>query len=115
MAKITVQVLPTSREMEKLLQSLVDDEESDFRSALDIDVSHIDQRAQVYGVRVTAVDMSESTIHVSYEADYNVYNGCKDMDIDDSIDGVATGARTEDGWEFEEFVPPPKRTTVDEF
>ena len=37
------------------------------------------------------------------------------MDIDDSIDGVATGTRTDDGWEFEEFVPPPKRTTVDEF
>ena len=40
MDKITVQALPTSREMEKLLQSLVDDEESDFKRALDIDVSH---------------------------------------------------------------------------
>lgn len=30
MSKITVQALPTERDMEKLLQSLVDDEESDF-------------------------------------------------------------------------------------
>ena len=115
MGKITVQALPTAREMEKLLQSLVDDEESDFSGVLDLDVSHIDMRAQVYGVRITAVDLSAGSIGVSYEADYNVYNGCKDMDIDDSQDGFVTGVRTAAGWEFDEFIPPPKRDTVDEF
>ena len=115
MAKITVQALPTEREMEKLLQSLVDDEESGFSGVLDLDVSHIDRSAQVYGVRITAVDLSSASIGVSYEADYNVYNGCKDMNIDDSRDGFVTGFRTLAGWEFDEFVPPPKRDTVDEF
>lgn len=54
---------------------------------LDRDVSHIDSRAQVYGVRIIAVDLSPATIGVSFEADYNVYSGCKDMDIDDSQEG----------------------------
>jgi hypothetical protein len=115
MGKITVQALTTAREMEKLLQSLVEDEESDFSCVLDLDVSHIDRSAQVYGVRITAVDLSADSIVVSYEADYNVYNGCKDMNIDDSHDGFVTGVRTAAGWEFERFVPPPKRTTLDEF
>ena len=115
MGKIIVQALPTAREMERLFQSLVDDEESDFSGVLDLDVSHIDMRAQVYGVRITAVDMSPDSIGVSYEADYNVYNGCKDQNVDDSQDGFVTGVRTAAGWEFDEFVPPPKRTTVDEF
>lgn len=115
MGKIIVPALPTAREMEKHLQSLVEDEESKFSSVLDLDVSHIDMRAQVYGVRITAVDLEPSTIGVSYEADYNVFHGCKDQRVDDSQDGFVKGVRTAAGWEFEEFVPPPKRTTVDEF
>ena len=47
MGKITVQALTTAREMEKLLQSLVEDEESDFSCVLDLDVSQIDRSAQV--------------------------------------------------------------------
>lgn len=115
MGKITVAALPTEREMEKLFDSLANDMESNFRKALDFDVSHINQRAEVYGIRITAVDMDETSIGVSYEVDYSIYNGCKDMDIDDSENVFVTGVRTADGWAFEEFVPPPKRTTVDEF
>lgn len=115
MGKIIVPALATAREMERHLQALVDDEESAFRGALDLDVSHIDMRAQVYGVRITGVSMDGESIGVSYEADYSIYNGCKDMDVDDSEDGFVEGVRTPDGWQFEEFVPSPKRTTVDEF
>ena len=115
MVKITIPALPTSREMERHLQSLVDSEMSDFRKALDLDVSHIDGRAEVYGICITAVDFDEEKIGVSYEVDYSIYNGCKDMDVNDSQDGFVTGVRCEAGWEFEEFVPPPKRSTLDEF
>ncbi len=115
MAKITVQALPTATEMETLLQSLVDDEESDFLGVLDLDVSHVDIRAQVYGARIIDVDLSPDTIGVSYEVDYNVFNGCKDMNIDDCQEGFVVGVRSPAGWEFDEYVPPPKRDTVDEF
>lgn len=115
MGKIIIPALPTEREMERHLQSLVDDEESAFRGALHIDVSHIDRRAEIYGVRITAVDMDAATIGVSYEIDYNVFNGCKDMDVDDSDEGFVKGVRTPAGWQFEEHVPPEPRSTVDEF
>lgn len=115
MGKITVSALPTARDMEKHLNTLVKNMQSDFRRALDLDASHIDPRADVYGIRITAVDMDENSIGVSYEVDYLIYNGCKDMDVDDSIDQFVTGTRTEAGWTFDEFVPPPKRTTIEEF
>ena len=115
MGKITVPALPTTREMEGLLDSLANDMESNFSRALDLDVSHVDRRAEVDGVRITDVDMDGTSIGVSYEVDYSIYNGCKDMDIDDSEDQFVTGVRSAEGWVFEEFVPPPKRTTVDEF
>lgn len=115
MGKIIVQALPTEREMEELLQSLIDDKESDFSNVLDHDVSHIDQRAQVHAVRVTQVDINGSDIEVAYELEYSIYNGCKDMDIVDSDELHVFGELTDEGWAFDEHVPPPKRDTVEEF
>ena len=114
MSTVTVQALSTTGEMERYLQSQVSAKEA-FIFALDCDVSHVDARAQVYDVRITAVEFDESSIGVSYEVDYTIYNGCKDMDVDDSEDRFVSGQRTPAGWEFKHYVQPPKRTTVDEF
>lgn len=112
---ITVAALDTPEQMRELLDSLANDDDSDFRRALDLDISHIDQRAQAFDVRFVDVEIKGDLIHAHYEMDYNVFNGCKDMDIDDTYEGCVTGIRVEDGWAFDEFVPPPKRDTVDEF
>jgi hypothetical protein len=115
MEKIIVQALPSEREMEQLLQSLIDKRKGGFSDALDHDVSHIDQRAQVHAVRITDVDVNGSDIAVTYELDYSIYNGCKDMDIVDSEERHVFGELTEEGWVFDKHVPPPRRDTVDEF
>lgn len=115
MSKIIVLALPTARDMEKFLQSLIDDNESDFLDALDMDVSHIDQRAQVDAIRVTDVDINGSSIAVTYDLEYSIYNGCKDMDVQDAEELHVFGELTDEGWAFDKHVPPPKRTTVDEF
>lgn len=115
MSKITVAALPTAREMEKFLQSLIEDNESDFSDALDLDVSHIDQRADVHAVRVTQVNIDGTVLTLTYELDYSIYNGCKDMDIVDSEELHVFGELTEEGWAFDKHVPPPRRDTVDEF
>jgi len=115
MSKIVVPALPTEKQMERLLQSLIDDKESDFSNALDFDVSHIDQRAQVGAVRVTNVDITGALIEVTYDVEYSIYNGCEDMNVQDAEELHVFGELTSGGWEFEKHVPPPKRTTVDEF
>ena len=115
MSKIIVPALPTAREMEKLLQSLIDDNESDFSSALDMDVSHIDPVAQMDAVRITQVDINGSTIEVQYDVEYSIYKGCRDMNVQDVEELHVFGDLTDDGWAFDEHIPPPKRTTVDEF
>ena len=115
MGKIFVPALPTAMVMERYLKSRANDQKSASRGALDLDVSHIDMRAKAYGVRITDVSIDGEAIGVSYEVDYSVYNGCNDMDIDDSEEGFVEGVLTDGGWEFEEFIPPPKRTTLDEF
>ena len=112
---ITVAALDTAEQMRELLESLANDDESDFRRALDLDISHIDSRAQGTDVRFVDVQIDGDYIHAHYEMNYNVYNGCKDVDIDDAYEGCATGVRSAKGWIFQEFIPPPKRDTVNEF
>ena len=113
--RITIAALDSAEEMKELFESLANDDESDFRRALDLDISHIDPRAEAFDVRVVDVVLSDGHIHVHYELDYNVYNGCKDMDIDDTHEGCAVGVSSPAGWVFAEFVPPPRRPPVDEF
>lgn len=115
MGKIIVPALGTASEMERLLQSLIDDDESDFSDALDHDVSYIDRRAQVYSIRITDVDINGSQISVTYELEYSIYNGCKDMDVQDAVELHVFGELTDEGWAFDQHVPPPKRTTHEEF
>lgn len=113
--RITIVALDSAEEMKDLLESLANDDDSDFRLALDLDISHIDPRAQGFDIRVVDVVIAGGRIQVHYEMDYNVYNGCKDMDIDDTYEGCAVGVSAPEGWVFDEFVSPPSRTTVDEF
>ncbi len=115
MGKITVPALPTEKEMWELIQSHINDEESDFSNVLDHDVSHIDQRAQAHDVQVTEVNIEGSQIEVVYDVEYSIYNGCKDMDVQDAVERRVFGEKTAGGWTFNEHVPPPKRSTMDEF
>ena len=114
MSKIIVQALPTEAEMVELLQSLIDSR-SEFTNALDLDVSHIDWRAQVHVVQITQVGINGPYIEVSYKLEYSIYNGCKDMNVVDVEDLHVTGELTADGWAFDEHIPPPRRNTVEEF
>lgn len=113
---IKVPVFESVKETERFLQSQVDpDHPGDFVNALDRDVASIDPRAYHYATRITDVSINGDRISVSYAVDYNIYNGCRDMEIDDSIEEFTVGVRVGDCWEFEEFVPRPRRSTLDEF
>lgn len=72
MGKVIVPALPTEREMEKHLQSLLEDNESEFSNVLDCDVSTIDRRAEVHAVRIMAVSISGPQIEVPYDAEYSI-------------------------------------------
>lgn len=55
------------------------------------------------------------TIEVHYEVEYSIYKGCRDMNVQDVEELHVFGDLTDEGWAFDEHVPSPKRTTVDEF
>lgn len=118
MAIIVVPLMEVSEVQRYLERQLVEDKDGDrgaFASVLDLDLSHFDDRATLQGIRITNVEEIDGVLGVSYTVDYHVYHGCKDIDGSGEWECHVSGVRTSDGWEFEENVPIPKRTTLDEF
>jgi hypothetical protein len=86
-----------------------DDEQGEFRRALDLEVFHRDERAQVDDVTINAVEIDEDEISVSYTVHWSAHYTCSDQCHDGFEDLVAEGVRTDDGWEFAEPEPMPPR------
>ena len=97
---IIIPVLDTTKEMRELLELAANDDDSDFTWALDLDISHIDSRAQGFDVRVVDVEIAGKRINAHLEMNYNVYNGCKDIDVDDIHDAARWAMRSGDEWIF---------------
>ena len=67
---IIIPVLDTTKEMRELLELAANDDDSDFTWALDLDISHIDSRAQGFDVRVVDVEIAGKRIHAHLEMNY---------------------------------------------
>lgn len=103
------------RYLERQLQEDKDGGRGEFSRVLDLDLSHFDGRALLQEIRITDVEEIAGTLGVSYSVDYEVYHGCKGIKGSGESEGYVSGVRTSEGWQFEEDVPLPKRTTLDEF
>jgi hypothetical protein len=101
--------------LEKQLQEDKDGDRGDFALALDLDLSRFDDRATLHGIRITDVEERNGCLGVSYTVDYHVYHGCKDIDGNGEFEYYVSGVKTSEGWEFEKYIPPDRRSTLDEF
>lgn len=118
MACITVPPMDIS-EVESYLQGQLhedkDGDRGEFIRVLDLDLSHIDDRATLEGIRITCVEEVGDKLIISYAVDYHVHHGCRDIDGSGAWESLVTGVKASDGWEFSEYEPLPMRTTLDEF
>ncbi len=103
------------RYLESQIQEDKDGDRGDFALALDLDVSCFDDRATLQGIRITDVEEIDGVLGISYTVDYHVFHSCKDIEGNGESELHVSGARTAAGWEFDEHVPPTRRTTLDEF
>lgn len=63
MRTVTIAALSTAEEMRKLLETLANDDESDFRLAFDLNISHIYSRAQGFDMRFVDVEIMGYDFH----------------------------------------------------
>ena len=69
------------------LKILINNNKSELDSEITTDLSHIDQRAVCYN-GITILDIShieDNKYLLEYSFDYNIYNGCVDMDVNDEV------------------------------
>ena len=80
--------------------------------ALDLELE--DDRAQVDDVDFEAVVVTDDSVQIEYTVQYSAYYGCKDMDYADDDQRTVFGTRNGRIFEFDKFIPPPRRSTADE-
>ena len=118
MTDLLIPLFEDERELKRYLESDVqedkDGKRGEFARALDLDISHL-QRAIITGIDITCVEFRDDIVVVSYDVDYHIYNGCKDLDANDNLEHHVHGNKTDEGWVFKENAPLVRRTTVDEF
>lgn len=86
-----------------------------YEAALDQTANVHDDRSSVDDVSVTNVDVSAHRVVVSYDVDFSAYHGCRDMNYADTHDRELIGRREGRTIIFEKFIPPPPRTTYEEY
>jgi len=85
----------------------------ELRPALDLELE--DDRAQINEIEIENFELFDDVVHIEYVIQYSAYYGCKDMDYADEDQRLVSGRRNGRSFEFEVFVPPPSRSTIDEF
>ncbi|MDP1788005.1 MAG: hypothetical protein Q8M91_18815 [Polaromonas sp.] len=87
----------------------------DLKPALDLSVEHLDDRACFFGVEIIDIQEDENSVFIQYDVTYTAYYGCRDQDHSGEDDRDVTGFRVGNYWEFPVYVPPPRRSTYEEF
>lgn len=83
---------------------------------MDLDTRYLDVRAEILEKNLVEIQqLSVDHFEIEYEYDWDVYSGCSDQRSKGTVSGVM-GCIVKDGKAyFDRFIPPPERTTVDEF
>lgn len=87
----------------------------DLYDAMDLGVNHHDDRAQVDDIQITEINLTSDTIYIEYSIEYSAYHGCRDAIYVDEDQRSIEGSRIGNKFIFDLFVPPPARSTHEEF
>lgn len=85
---------------------------NDLRSAMNLELD--DDRAGIDHIEVEHFWLSNDSVHIDYKIEYSAYYGCEDMNYSNEDQRAVSGRRNGCVFEFDIFVPPPERSTLDE-
>lgn len=89
----------------------------EIEGALDLDARHLPIRAEILKKSLIEIELLENgRFQIEYEYDWDAFSPCKDQRSSGIQSGLLVTCIVRNGKAyFERFVPPPERTTVDEF
>jgi hypothetical protein len=86
-----------------------------LKPALDLSVEDLDERACFFAVKIVDVQEDDSGVFIQYDVTYTAYYGCRDQDRSGVDERNITGDLQGNAWVFPVYVPPPRRSTYEEF
>ncbi|WP_148211133.1 hypothetical protein [Methylovorus glucosotrophus] len=87
----------------------------ELEPALDLSVEDLDDRACFFEAEIVYVQEDETSVFIQYDVTYTAYYGCRDQDNSGVDERGVTGVRQGNAWIFSVHVPPPPRSTYEEF
>lgn len=114
MASVVEIAIPDEEDID-LTAYFQDHVESDFACAIDHGVSEFDERAQIDDIQVTDVVITGDSIEVMYEVEFSAHYGCRDKNYSGTSQRSIHGRRVAGDWVFARHIPPPSRSTHEEF
>lgn len=101
----------------RIIEEFLTKNKTEYEGQLIGDLSHINHRAENYnGIEIEHIEhQSGNEYCMSYSYDWFVYNGCADMDEQDSEDGFVCFTIGEDGEIVFEIPQFEERSTFNEF
>lgn len=112
MAKTFIIEVPDYLEEDEI-EDYFRDNIDELRPAMDLELE--DDRAQIDEIEIENFVLFDDVVHIEYGIQYSAYYGCKDMDYANEDQRMVSGRRNGRSFEFEVFVPPPRRSTFEEF
>jgi hypothetical protein len=98
---------------EEQIEGYFRDNIDELRPAMDLELE--DDRAQIDEIEIENFGLSDDSVHIEYGIQHSAYYGCKDMNYADEDQRVVSGRRNGRSFEFDVFVPPPRRSTFEEY
>ena len=83
-------------------------------AALDLVVSEFDKKAKIDVIKIEAVDVTGSTVTVTYRLSFSASDTCRGIDYSGTHQRTVHGIVDGRDWMFEPSKPLPKRSTADE-
>ena len=102
-------------ELRLYFQAMVRDQTSNFSKALDLGCDHRESNAILERATIERVSIDGHQITIEYQVELSAFNACNLHTDQYSFRRSLVGSQDGSVWIFSQYMPPPERSSVDEF
>jgi hypothetical protein len=102
-------------ELRRYFQTKLQDQTCSFAEAFDLDCDHRKSNAIFERVSIDRVSVDGNRIVIDYHVELSAFNACNLHTDHYSFRRSVVGSRDGNVWRFSKYMPPPERSSVDEF
>ncbi len=102
-------------ELRLYFEAIVRDQTSNFSKAFDLGCDHRKSNEILEGITIDRVSISGIQIMIEYHVALSAFNACNLHTDQYSFRRSLVGSQDGNVWRFSQYMPPPERSSADEF